>query len=374
MDKQTFFQKMQDRGFHTDSESGSAYGLVRGWPVRICFGTQNKARALTAMVSTAAMDWKAVKKDIKQQMKGLGQVQPGSDCLVMTTRRAAGEEDAAVLCDQALETLLTLLEEKGLQPMTVCPLCHQGDCDVLIGLNQGCVPAHEHCLTETLEESRIRAEAGKKSGSYLAGCIGALLGGMVGCIPSILTVLWMERIYALLFALIPLAAFYGYKLLGGRLSAAARWVIIAVSLIMVYVMEFVFVVAGVMTEYEIGFGDAMFLTSLVIQQLGWGEFLVELTKSAGISFVFIALGIWIVWQQISRTPMDAVRGLERVRQTMQPMPGRAAERPAAGETTEIPACPPEPESEPAPEPEQPEQESEPVPETESQPRPEEESE
>ncbi len=339
MDLQTFFAEMEQRGLRPDPESASAYGMIQGWPVRICHGRRGQAKSLTAVVNLGGADWKSLKKDYKQRLKGIAQAQPGSGgTLVLVTKRA-GEENPAVRCDLALDALWELLAEREITPPTACPVCGGGDCDVLVGMGQGCTPAHEHCLTDALEQSKLQAETSRKSGSYLAGVIGALLGGIVGCIPSVLSVIWAERVYAILFALIPLAAFYGYKLLGGRLNGAARWITIGVSLVMIYVMEFVFVVAGIMMEYEATLGDAMFLMSLAIGEMGWPAILWELTQSAGVSFVFLALGVWIAWQQISHTDMDTVHTLERVRETMQPIPGREKD-----ESEEEPA----PQAEPVP--------------------------
>lgn len=70
----------------------------------------------------------------------------------------------------------------------------------------------------------------------LRGLIGLLVGGIIGGLPAILGVILLETEFMILYALIPLAAFYGFKFLGGQPGIIPTILIIGWSLIQVFVV------------------------------------------------------------------------------------------------------------------------------------------
>ena len=99
-----------------------------------------------------------------------------------------------------------------------------------------------------------------------------LLGMLLGLIPNLLTIVFTERIYALLFALVPIAAIFGYKLLGGRMDRASIVVVILVSLLGVPVMIYFELVIYIVQEYGASLKEALSAALEVVKEVAfWRE-------------------------------------------------------------------------------------------------------
>lgn len=117
-----------------------------------------------------------------------------------------------------MDAVTALFRDTGAVVSTSCPLCGRELCDSLALVNGAYVPVHRACCENRSYQSVSRAEANARTGSYVTGWIGALLGGVVGALPTILVAWLLEIISLYLCLLIPLGAYYGYKLCRGRMD------------------------------------------------------------------------------------------------------------------------------------------------------------
>ena len=118
----------------------------------------------------------------------------------------------------AVEHMAKALQADRIPAPDTCPLCQKTDCDALAKVQDfGFGPVHRACLRKAEKTLRpVRA-----SGSRAHGLAGALLGTLVGLIPSIVTIVLLDRVFLLAYAIPPLCAFQGYKLLRGRMEPPA---------------------------------------------------------------------------------------------------------------------------------------------------------
>ncbi len=137
-------------------------------------------------------------------------------------------EDVAVFVDEAT----AFLAEHGYSSR--CAVCGQdsGEGYTLQGgfVQQMCAPCHEKLAAATTEIKRERAE----TGSYLTGLVGAVLGGIIGIIPWVLTGMlgYIAGISGFIMAFL---SYKGYLLLRGKRGPGMTWIMIIVLIVFTYI-------------------------------------------------------------------------------------------------------------------------------------------
>lgn len=136
---------------------------------------------------------------------------------------------------QALNLFTSGLREAGINPSDLCPVCKQGGCDAYADVG-GYTAVHSTCVEALSVSAANQAHNALRSGSYITGLIGALVGGLIACIPNIIAYMagWMVGYF---YALIPLGAYYGYKMFRGRMNRGAFVFTCIASLIHLFTME-----------------------------------------------------------------------------------------------------------------------------------------
>lgn len=104
-----------------------------------------------------------------------------------------------------LDTFVRGLRESGVTAGDLYPICHRGGCDALADLG-GYSAVHYACAANRTADAAAEAQRSLQSGSYVTGFIGAFLGGLVACIPTILAY-YAGWLVGYLYALIPLGAY-----------------------------------------------------------------------------------------------------------------------------------------------------------------------
>ena len=208
---------------------------------------------------------------------------------------------AYIIKPNRVEKLLNYLGEftKELQAINIkpnanCAICGSSMCDSVSPINSIYTAVHENCVSQNVEHS-INQLKDKKT-SYLLGIVGAILGTIVGVLPSVLTIMWAETIYAVLFILIPIAIIGGYKLFKGKLGIFSLILTIVLSLCSVLLMQFLTILITIMTEYGFDISTAIEFTMLTFQDM---ETLMYVFENSIMEYVFIGVGIFATWGQIS---------------------------------------------------------------------------
>ncbi|MFR1759784.1 MAG: hypothetical protein ACLSX2_08770 [Christensenellaceae bacterium] len=309
MERQRIAQALAAHGFR---EGGNVfYGVVDGYPVMAALLGKEQIYAVTATFTVRQLPAGAQRKALLKALKAqaaVNQAQGRTAALTWQEKKGYRLEEVVELLQAAAGTLKAHGVE---EPEDRCPICGQGECDGYIRYDGRYEVIHQRCISGMKAEAQQQAAANQ--GSYVLGIVGALVGGLVGIIPTVLSIWLLERIWSLLYALIPLGAYYGYKLCGGKMNRAALATSIIVSILDVYVLQLVLLVIGLIVEYQCSMLESLQLLRSVI---GDGEFWVSLTTNAWDSFLFLALGIWIAWSQISRTHKSDLKGIQDVMATM----------------------------------------------------------
>lgn len=280
-----------------------AYGKIASYPITVTLN----GKQLQVLFALHPDDIAKLKAPIKKALKGIGAYQFLADGFLavnMAGNLTALEQKYAGMT----EAMQNLLHENMVRPAENCPFCKAGNCDSLAHYGTGYQPVHKACMNNAYQNVKDEAEKNDLQGNYFLGILGGILGGIIACIPSILTIWFMERIYGILYALIPLGIYYGYKLCKGKLNKVAVAITVVFSVVFalsidVIVVAMSFISEGLPLEWMfLALSDSEMISALVAENIK--------------SLLFVALGIWIAWAQISKTAKTPVIGMEASLETL----------------------------------------------------------
>ena len=223
--------------------------------------------------------------------------------------------------DELLRSFTGALREAGIAPAATCAVCG-GAAPESLGFFKGAYqPVHAGCLQNLVTTARETAEENRLSGSYLTGFLGALLGAVVAIIPSILLIALTDRIYAVLFALIPLAAMWCYRKFGGKMDKASIVIVVVLSLLAVLLMTAVSAAVSISSEEGIPFFEILpFILAYVITVEGF----LALLQDSIFPLIFLALGLVFAWRFLRQTGAVNVQDAEAAAATLRPNPAYMA--------------------------------------------------
>ena len=124
----------------------------------------------------------------------------------------------------------------------------------------------------------------------------------------------MSIIYALLFALIPLASSWGYRKFNGKQNKASIFIVVLLSLLGVFVMQYLSVCIYLMMEYSVSFGEAFAFTMEEFMNLE-GFLLVAQDSLVPVLF----------WNYVKKTNAGSIRQMDTVQSTLRPNPSAASQ-------------------------------------------------
>ena len=217
-------------------------GVQEGYPYNISLKSGKKADAATVRFvlnrTPSGKDKKALKAVIPAgtriaylQTQTLFTVSAAPEEIFRTT---TGMISAVVSCFQS--------SAKPLVPPDRCCVCKKPGCDsaALSGDGVGALyqPAHASCVMDKSAKAAYQANRNEQSGNFLLGFIGAIIGAFVGTLPNTAIIMFAEIQSGYLYLLIPLAAYFGYKLLRGRMGNMARLSVIISSVLAFIFMQF----------------------------------------------------------------------------------------------------------------------------------------
>lgn len=292
-----------------------AYGEYNGFPVHCVFNGKSSAKVISVIVTLDKTVNNKFVKALNKAIKGMGTAaiyaanNTGLSVVVNAKENFMGN------FRQIMDQLRGMGPEYDMRVPSVCPFCHGAGCDGNALMKNLYTPVHRSCLEQVRQGVSAKAERNLKEGSYVSGFFGGLAGGIIATVPTILTILLMERIFAVLMWLVPMGVAFGYKKCNGKRSKAAGPIMIVLSLLSMYVMEYVFWLIAFADAY--GFGGALQLTlPFLLDPAFW----VEMTKGAVTELVFLVLAIIMSWKSITETAADDVSSVDACLNTYQAKP------------------------------------------------------
>ena len=221
-----------------------------------------------------------------------------------------------------MDTLTAALAQNGVGPADTCAITGAANPDslCLVGSSKymGYQPVSSAAVRQNDFKRRSKVEDNEANGSYLSGFLGAVIGMVLAVAVNVLSIMFLERIFALLFALVPIAAMFGYKLFNGKTNKVAMVIVVLLSVIAIPLMEYLTGVVAVMREYPIPLGMALREIAKVFFA---PETLSEISGELGMLALFMALGLFIAWRLISGQLNSSQAEASRIRmETMRPNP------------------------------------------------------
>lgn len=262
---------------------------------------------------------KALRADLKARLpkKILGCVNNGDHvtCTLTLDKKTSYTDQF----ESALDAIAAALRQKDVAPAGTCAVCGREHPDSLCLLG-GYQPVHAACVNDVTETTKQAAEENERRGSYLTGFVGGVLGVLVGLVPSLLSILLFDRIYTVLFALVPLCAMWGYRKLNGKRSNASIVIIIILSLAGVVLLEFLAVTISFKQELGMTLLPAMrFTLNYLFTSVGVGVMLQESLAE----LLFMAIGIFIAWRFLAHTNQGEISQANAIRHSLHPIYGSA---------------------------------------------------
>ena len=309
MDKAEFRQMCQSHGLRMVSDT-RAVGEERGYLITLQWtGKKNVSLSLPTGAGDAKQHGQELKARLKETFGKNASVSWSNQTNSLTVYFNA--KNVPDLYCQGIRVALDLVKGLGVAIPDRCAVCGGSGCDVAVPRSGVYTPAHRACLEKAVSGAQDKADSNARHGSYLLGTVGAFLGALVGVLPSALTILLAERIYVILFMLIPLCSYMGYRLCRGRMNYFALVVAVIFSVLGVYLLNFGVTLYSLADAFKLGLGDAIALFPyMLIDPDVW----TEVSKSEDFikCLLFVAAGIFLAWGMISRTAKSDVKDAKGV--------------------------------------------------------------
>ncbi len=289
----------------------AAFGVCGGYPVSV---TQlNKNTAKVSISVHAAFQGNV--KELRSRINEYGVVSGISGRLVTYDIRLRDMDMARF--SGIMTAAVTVLKNYGLTPPDTCCLCGAPGADAYMAKNGApmCFDAvHLKCVNDAGISARVKAAS--NPGNYFTGILGAFLGAVVGAIPAFIALNFLGIISAWLFLLLPVGAYYGYKLLKGKMNGVAIAASTVMSLIGLCVLIMAWDAAVNMDEWGLPLGEALKYTLYYT----FVEFSVEYWSWLGANIVkiliFYLIGVAFSASLIRGTNKSALKSLEDIQKTI----------------------------------------------------------
>jgi hypothetical protein len=325
MENMEFAQHMQQRGCMSDGQN--YYGNYKGYPFTVTFisGSQavNTVFSLSFQFSKMVSGtlFKAVNQQVGDAIK-LATQPTATDLFAIkaTTLNegVGGGQALAQAFDALMESIVSNAAGLGITVPETCPLCKQGNCDSYAFVGSSYRPVHEQCVRASSQHTQAQVQKNVEQGSVGLGIVGAVIGAIVGAIPTVLIIAFAEYIIAFLCALIPLGAYFGYKLFRGKMGAQALVVVIIVSIIMAPITQYMTVLVGLLSEGYDMISPFEYLDILINYP---GDVLPSLLQT----LLFIGLGFAIVFGIVKKTNSTTLNQVTYSEATLSPIAQTAAQ-------------------------------------------------
>lgn len=199
--------------------------------------------------------------------------------------------------DEYMRKVTQAFHDLGLRDLSHCPFCGKEDTDSMRVIKGVIVPVHDACAKELYQQITSHVEELEKSNKGMGKSIVFAIGGaVVGAIPTLISIIFFQYMLAILYALIPLASFYGYKYGGAPKKSYVPILISVISLLIVVVMM-AWLYGSIAASEGFTFSEAMEIQ----------EFSASFFSDLFTSVLFLAIGVFISWKQMYKQTTAAIK-------------------------------------------------------------------
>jgi len=279
-------------------------GVHARYPFSLVERTVRAKTTYTLTFSVFGQVKSRVVRAIKKQLPKFSQVNAAVANQLIVVFTKGSDEDAYATLINVLDIVTDsfVSDKKPVVVSDKCPLCNRGECDSFALFGASFAPAHKICVLNKNDKKAEQAKENKKSGSHLMGLIGAILGAAVGCLPTILLVIFINTEFGMLYLLIPLLSYQGYKLFRGKLGNGARVIVILTSFIAFFIMYPVMSYLVNIVGSRVSYSFYEFFTYFIVNVTP-----VEFLTAAWFGLIFLLIGIATGFKTLGTSSNDVLR-------------------------------------------------------------------
>ena len=294
-----FHEIVQQNGFY---QNGMAtYGVWNGYPfsmgkTKMQGGYYSQEMVKVVFFTMGELPKETMKSISQQYSKQVTSILMAKNGRVEVTFPYKKKENVQVGAE-VLNAVTYAMAQNGVAVREGCAICGLEGCDCVVPSGEFYVPAHYKCIEDKAVAVKTKTETDLATGSYVSGLVGAVLGALVGILPTLFTIYFMDVYYAAACMLVPLAAYYGYKILKGKMTGATKWIVTGVSILQIPVIYTLITYFSLLNEgYRV---TLLEVASFVLQYMAtnpgsiFGDMLTMI--------IFFIIGIASVFGMISRT-------------------------------------------------------------------------
>ena len=309
MEQSQIFSSLQQFQFETVADI--CCGVWRGYPVSLHKNTGVYYVDLAIRVEKPNAVKKTIKKALKASSSRVAKLSLVWSKAITFIITFPDSEEPGNRFIQTMEEITGLLSSNNVPPAQTCALSGASNPDSLCLIVAENHISYQPVMGQLIREQNAKVaekvEDNENNGNYLTGIIGAVLGAVVGIVVNVLIIVFLQRIFAIAFALVPVASMFGYKLLKGKANKAAIVIVVLLSLIAVPVMCVLSYVLFISKELSMSFGEVFPQVMELIQENA--EVRSECFTDAPMMLLFMALGIFIAWRYMSGSLNSSVAGV-----------------------------------------------------------------
>ena len=218
--------------------------------------------------------------------------------------------------DNAVLEIGQLVHEYSIPVQAECAYCGEVGCDAVAFVNNA-VPVHTACHRNNVEEQIEQVENNRKHGNYLPATLAALVGALIGAVPSLISMVAADYIIAFLFILIPLASAFVYK----RVDGVQNWFMPFVVSIMSLAASIALVLADLYFDIGIGTPLATFFSTISHRR-----YRADVLLLFGQVLFFGGIGILCAWSFMAKTGKQQLKELQAMRDNILPIVKKSEEK------------------------------------------------
>ena len=275
-----------------------ATGVIENYVITVSHTQHSMYSVLFSTEITEDINLKKVKSDFKEQYgKKLDLTKANKQ---LGVSYVFSKRNDIKHFNEFINAVILAFKNNDIRPATNCFVCNQSAIDSLCIDNDRFKFVHEGCVNQQINDNVEKLTNIKTS--YILGTVGAFMGMIIGVLPSVLTILWTETIYSILFMIIPVSIVYFYKLFKGKLGLYSLIVTIIMSLISVLFMQYLVIILYFI-EMGTSISDSIMLSNMLYMN---AEGIIEIITTSSSEYTFLIFGLFFTWKTISASHNEEV--------------------------------------------------------------------